>query len=81
VDSFMSMSLAKVLGKEKPWFIKQVDKLNLKATGLDRILDNEIVPEDFNAIGTARKIGKRWQFSNNLTSTISYIYVPIGYIP
>lgn len=82
VDSFMSMSLTEVLKQEKPWFITQVDKLNLKATGLDRILNNGVVPEDFNAIGTApANIGKRWRFSNSLTSTISYIYVPIGYIP
>jgi hypothetical protein len=82
VDSFMSMSLAKVLDQEKPWFLKQINKLKLKAIGLDRILNNGVVPEDFNAIRTApANIGKRWRFSNNLNSTISYIYVPIGYIP
>lgn len=72
----------KVLDKQKPWFIKQVDNLKLKATGLDRILNNGIVPEDFNAIGTVSpNIGKRWRFNNDLNSTVSYIYVPIGYIP
>ncbi|MBF0235750.1 MAG: hypothetical protein HQK65_22345 [Desulfamplus sp.] len=81
VNGLLSAPLSKVLEQDISWFIKKADELRLKTTGLDHILNNNVIPEDFNAIGTTENLSKKWRFTKDSFSIVSYIYVPLSYIP
>lgn len=81
-DGFLSRPLQDILASRPDELITIADNLNLKAIGLQRIIDNLTVPEDFNLVlGATTQETKNWSFTNGTQSTVKYVYIPLSYIP
>jgi hypothetical protein len=81
-DGFLSKPLKEIINYHPDELMTIADSLNLKQIGLQRIIDNQTVPEDFRLVMTAvTKQVKVWAFTNGTHSTVKYVYIPLSYIP
>jgi hypothetical protein len=81
-DGFLSKPLREIINSRPDELMTIADNLNLKQIGLQRIIDNQTVPEDFRLVMTATtKKVKGWAFTNGTQSTVKYVYIPLSYIP
>ena len=80
-DGLMSMPIGDLFGKTKEWFLVQAQEYTWKSHGLDRIIRNKTVPEDFRSVVTATLADKRWFAPVGLHAVEEYGYIPPGYLP
>ena len=84
-DSILALNLKEFVNAAPSRLRKEADWLILKAKGLKRIRNNQVVPEDFLLVEDPKHApgnrAKYWFTTQSPESTETYTYVPIGYIP
>ena len=80
-DGLLSVPLGEMLARTKDWFVVQSEAYLLKAQGLERILRNKPVPEDFRTLITTASGEKRWFTPSGINAVEEYGYIPPGYLP
>ena len=80
-DGLLSVPLGELLDRTGAWFLAQGEAYALKAMGLDRILRNKPVPENFNMVAMAPSGEKRWFTPSGVNAVEEYGYIPPGYLP
>lgn len=77
----MNTSLGDMLAKSRNWFVVQREHYRLKADGLERILGNKSVPEDFRRVTMTQPADKQWFFPSSINASEEFGYIPLGYLP
>ena len=80
-DGLMSVPLGEMFVKTKNWFLVQRDEYTQKAQGLERILRDKTVPEDFLMVQTAVSAERKWFTPSGINAMEEYGYIPPGYLP
>ena len=80
-DGLLSVPVGEMLARTKDWFVVQSQHYLLKAYGLERILRNKPVPEDFHTVLTTESGEKRWFAPSGINAVEEYGYIPPGYLP
>ena len=80
-DGLMSVPLGEMFVKTKNWFLVQRDEYTKKAQGLERILRDKTVPEDFRTVLTTTLAERKWFTPSGINAVEEYGYIPPGYLP
>lgn len=80
-DGLLSVPVGEMLARTKDWFVVQSEAYLLKAQGLERILRNKPVPEDFHTVITTESGERRWFTPSGINAVEEYGYIPPGYLP
>ena len=80
-DGLMSVPLGEMFVKTKNWFLLQSEEYTLKSQGLDRILRDKPVPEDFRTVFTTMSGERKWFTPSGINAVEEYGYIPPGYLP
>ena len=80
-QGLMNTPLGEIFAKTRHWFVVQQEEYASKADGLERILRDLTVPEDFRRVMTAGLAHKQWFVPSSIYDSEGSGYIPLGYLP